>query len=73
MQRAVYIVRHQKYLREWLAEHPWKDRPDVYLFPARTKGPYAPLNPSALYNYIARLKKKIGIDIKFYPHLLRHK
>ena len=73
MQRAVYIVRYQKYLREWLAEHPWRDLPDAYLFPARTKGPYSPMNRTTIYNYIIRLKKKLGINTRFYPHLLRHK
>ena len=73
MQRAVYIVGYQKYLREWLAEHPWKELPDAYLFPARTKGPYIPLNPTTIYNYIRRLKERIGINTRFYPHLLRHK
>jgi len=73
MQRAVYIVKYQKYLREWLIEHPWRDHPDAYLFPARTRGPYTPLNRTTVYNYIARLKKKLGINTRFYPHLLRHK
>ncbi len=48
MQRAVYIVRYQKYLGEWLAEHPWRDLPDAYLFPAKTRGPYTPLNPTTI-------------------------
>ncbi len=73
MQRAVYIVKYQKCLREWLVEHPWKNLPDAYLFPARTKGPYHQMNRTTIYNYIMRLKKRLGINTRFYPHLLRHK
>ena len=72
MQRAVYIVRYQRYLREWLIEHPWRDLPDAYLFPARTKGPYHQMNRTTVYNYIMKLKKRLGINTRFHPHLLRH-
>jgi len=73
MQRAVYIVMYQKYLRDWLVEHPWRSDPDAYLFPARTKGPYHQVSRTTVYNYILKLKKKLGINTRFYPHLLRHK
>ncbi len=73
MQRTVYIVMYQKYLREWLVEHPWKSDPDAFLFPARSKEPYHQMNRTTVYNYILRLKKKLGVNTRFYPHLLRHK
>jgi len=73
MQRAVYIVTYQRHLRDWLAEHPWGSDPDAFLFPARTKGPYHQVNRTTIYNYLSKLKKKLGIKTRFYPHLLRHK
>jgi len=73
MQRAVYIVTYQRYLRDWLAEHPWGSDPDAFLFPARSRGPYHQVNRTTIYNYILKLKRKLGINTRFYPHLLRHK
>jgi len=65
-QRDVYIGRYQKYLRDWLVEHPWRSDPDAYLFPARTKEPYPQVNRATIYNYILKLKK-LGINTRFYP------
>jgi len=45
----------------------------MYQFPSKTISPYVPLNPVTMYNYLGKLRKKLGIKKRIYLHLLRHK
>ena len=68
--RMVFLVRFKEILREWVKKHPWRKGPEAYLFPSKTIPPYVPLNPTILYNYLPKLKKKLGLKKRTYLHLL---
>ena len=70
--RAVVIVQFRDAIREWLRKHKWRDDPEALLFPSRQLSPYKPMRPSTIYNYLSKLKKRLGIKKKIHLHLLRH-
>ena len=71
--RMVFLVRFKEILRDWIRKHPWRRDPEAYLFPSKTISPYVPLNPTTMYNYLGKLRKKLEIKKRIYLHLLRHK
>ena len=70
--RTVIIVQFRDIIRDWLKRHKWRNDPEALLFPARTKGPYRPMKASTIYNYLLKLKKRLGVKRRIYLHLLRH-
>ena len=70
--RTVLIIRFKDIIRDWLRKHKWRRDKEAYLFPAKTAGPYEPLSPRTLANYMKRLKEKLKLR-RIWPHLLRHK
>ena len=67
--RMVAVVRYQNVVRDWLRRHAQRDDPDAPLFYTRTG---RQVMASNLYMYIFRLRKRLGIKERIYPHLLCH-
>ncbi len=69
--RAVFIIRYQQVLREWLQQHRSKDPGDVLFYTSSG----APMGRSALNMYIRRLAMRLGLDpdaLNLHPHAFRH-
>lgn len=68
--RRIRLINSAPDLALWINNHPYKE-PDRYVFIS----PYNPeksLTDIAVQKIIKRLAKKAGIDIRVFPHLLRH-
>lgn len=71
--RRVRIIASVQVLGRWLQEHPDRNNPDAYLWPARL-GHYQPV-PFAYPTLLAmldRVRQTAGIQKRVYPHLFRH-
>ena len=71
--RRVRIIASVQVLGRWLQEHPDRNNPDAYLWPARL-GHYQPV-PFAYPTLLAMLergRKTADIKKRVYPHLFRH-
>lgn len=78
--RAVYLIRAESYLKQWLSEHPLNKGAEFYTshtlvwVTEPTHGEYAPITTNAAGLLIDRLKKRAGIPKKraIFAHLFRH-
>lgn len=74
-QRRVLIVRRQKEVRDWMAQHPFKKR-DTPLFPTVDK--YSKqfveraLGYKGICHVLGKMKKLAGLSKPLNPYLLRH-
>jgi len=62
---AVYI------LRDWLNNHPYKDNTEKALFASRINNGDI-ITPDAVEAMLRKIKRKIGMKKRVYPHLFRH-
>ncbi len=61
------------YLREWLQKHPKDSNPDSIVFISTSAHAYGlSMNYNEMVRAINRAKKRAGITMLIYPHLLRH-
>jgi len=72
-QRVIPIVWFANLLRQFVESHPFKDNPEAFLFYYKnSKGQIVPLTYPVFRMRLKRLCKKVGINKRIYPHLLRH-
>lgn len=64
------VISSAPLLQAWLEQHPDRDNREAWLFPGRKKN--KPLTYIAFYLALKRTAKRIGIEKKVFPHLLRH-
>lgn len=68
--RRIRLINSAPDLTLWINNHPYKE-PDRYVF-ISPRDPKKSLTDIAVQKIIKTLAKKAGIDMRVYPHLLRH-
>jgi len=69
--RPIRIIFSEPYLLEWIKAYPGYRKDDEYVF-CDLNQPAKPITHNALTRLFQRLKKILGLKIKFSPYTLRH-
>lgn len=69
--RRIRLVFAASYLRNWIEYHPTKENRESYLFVSLHQ-PYVKLSSTGLYDQLARLAERTGVQKRINPHSFRH-
>lgn len=69
--RPIRIIFSEPYFLEWMKYYPGERKKEEYIF-CDLNNPDKPMTHNAISRLFMRIKKKLGLTIKFTPYVLRH-